>query len=246
MIAVSVVVILGGGWLLLRDSALVRVDRVEISGLTGSDAAQIRAALDDAARSMTTLHYDRRELLDAVAAHPIVRDIEVQRSLPHTLRIRVVPREPVAAISAGGSRVAVASDGALLRGTKASELPAIRVTLPPRGERISDTATQAALRLLTTAPVALARRITEVNAAGGQLTARLRGGPLLRFGSAERIAAKWIAVRQVLRDPIARRAAYIDLRIPERPAAGGLSETDGGAPTPAAAISTMPDLPPQP
>ncbi|CAB4926582.1 unannotated protein [freshwater metagenome] len=245
MIVASTLVILIGGWLLLRDSGLVKVSTVEVSGVSGQQAAQVRAALDDAARGMTTLNYDRGELLAAVAQYPIVRDVVVERKLPHTLRIRVVPREPVGVIRAGGMRVAVAADGALLRGVSAADLPPIDVTLPPTGVRVADPRAAAGLAVLASAPDALRRRITAVRSGGDGVTAQLRGGPALRFGTADRVASKWIAARQVLRDPLARRATYIDLRIPERPAAGGLTEAQGGAPqvselapAPAAAPST--------
>ena len=35
--------------------------------------------------------------------------------------------------------------------------------------------------------------------------------------------AKWTAAARVLADPSSRGAAYIDLRLPDRPAAGGLA-----------------------
>ncbi|MET0811192.1 MAG: hypothetical protein ABWY65_08780, partial [Thermoleophilaceae bacterium] len=46
--------------------------------------------------------------------------------------------------------------------------------------------------------------------------------PELIFGDARRARAKWAAAARVLADPEARGASYIDLRIPGRPAAGGL------------------------
>jgi hypothetical protein len=60
------------------------------------------------------------------------------------------------------------------------------------------------------------------------LVAVLSSGPKLRFGDGGRLRAKWIAALRVLSDPAARTAAYIDLRVPERPAAGGLSVAQGG------------------
>jgi hypothetical protein len=59
--------------------------------------------------------------------------------------------------------------------------------------------------------------------ADGLLVGRLRGGPDLRLGTGERMAAKAAALGLVLRDigPEDERAAsYIDLTVPERPALG--------------------------
>ena len=53
-------VVLGGGWLWLRDSSLVAGRaRSRSSGSSSSEAAQVRAALEAAARDMTTLHVAR-------------------------------------------------------------------------------------------------------------------------------------------------------------------------------------------
>ena len=50
----------------------------------------------------------------------------------------------------------------------------------------------------------------------------LRDGPDLIFGDARRAAAKWAAAARVLAEPSAAGATYLDLRVPERVAAGGL------------------------
>ena len=52
--------------------------------------------------------------------------------------------------------------------------------------------------------------------------APLRDGPLLVFGDATRGAAKWAAAVAVLGDRRSAGATYVDLRLPERPAAGGV------------------------
>ena len=55
--------------------------------------------------------------------------------------------------------------------------------------------------------------------------AELRDGPELIFGPATRLRAKWAAAARVLADLEARGASYVDLRIPSRPAVGGLAAT---------------------
>ena len=44
-------------------------------------------------------------------------------------------------------------------------------------------------------------------------------GPVLYFGDSHRLAAKWAAASRVLADASSRGATYLDLRLPERPAA---------------------------
>jgi hypothetical protein len=52
------------------------------------------------------------------------------------------------------------------------------------------------------------------------LTVALRGGLLAYFGDAARPHAKWLSLARVLADSGSAGAAYIDVRLPERPAAG--------------------------
>ena len=52
----------------------------------------------------------------------------------------------------------------------------------------------------------------------------LRDGPELIFGDPTRARAKWTAAARVLADPKAEGASYVDVRIPGRPAAGGLTD----------------------
>jgi cell division protein FtsQ len=74
-----------------------------------------------------------------------------------------------------------------------------------------------------TAPSALAVRISSIGHAGARgLVVRLRNGPLLIFGNGSDAAAKWAGAAAVLADPSSRGASYLDLRVPDRPVAGGL------------------------
>lgn len=166
----------GGMW--LRDSELVRVKHVEVTGIGGPDAARIRALLAEAAREMTTLHVRTDQLHAAVSGYPIVKGLRVERDLPNGLRIIVQEHVPVAAVVVDGARTAVAGDGLLLPGTSVAGLPLV--------------------------PAAA-------------------------------------AAAAVLADPTSVGATYIDVRYPERPAAGGLEDPatqgDQGADTGAAQAS---------
>ena len=236
----AVVAILFAGWLWLRDSPLVAVERVAISGATGSQAGAVRSALESAAADMTTLNVDVAALRDSVARYPLVRDIEVSPQPPHGLRIRVVERVPVGVIQAGGASVVVAQDGTLLRGLPAADLPRIVARVSPGGARVSDRRTQVKVAVLAAAPRRLRGRIVRVTLGPQGLVAVLASGPKLRFGDGARLEAKWLAASRVLTDPAARGAAYIDLRVPERPAAGGLSVDQGGTQVKVDAASVAP------
>jgi hypothetical protein len=77
--------------------------------------------------------------------------------------------------------------------------------------------------MLAAAPPALRARVQNVWTGSHGLSARMSSGPLLYFGTTERMEAKWAAIARVLEDPEAAGALYLDVRIPERTAGGGLA-----------------------
>jgi cell division protein FtsQ len=207
-----------------RDSWLVAVERVTVTGLTRDDAHRVRAALSAAARSMTTLHVDGDDLERVVEAYPIVKELELNPDFPHTLRIRVIEHDPAAVAHTDGGRVAVAGDGTVLQGLAGeARLPTITAEGTLRGGRLEDRAALAAARLAGAAPAALHGRVEKVRLRKRDgFVVLLRDGPELIFGKATRMRAKWTAAARVLADRASAGATYVDLRLPGRPAAGGL------------------------
>jgi cell division protein FtsQ len=223
IVAAIVLLVVGGLW--LRDSSLVKVDRVTVTGLTGPDAARVTNLLQAAAGDMTTLHV-RQDQLDAVVApYPVVKAVRVRTDFPHGMRITVVENTPVAVVMADGEKTPVSGDGKLLRGAEPRALPIVPLKVPPTGERVIDPTAMRAVAALAAAPIALRDRVLHASTTpAGGLTLALRDGPELRFGAADRLAAKWAAAAAVLADTGSAGASYLDLRYPERPAAGGLED----------------------
>jgi cell division protein FtsQ len=210
--AAGALVITLAGLFWLRDSPLVAVDDVSVTGASGPDAPKIEAALRGVARDMTTLHVREDELRAAVADFPTVGDLEITTDFPDTLRIEVIEREPVAVVVDDDERMPVTAGGTVLRGATApDDLPVIENAESGR-----------LLELLGAAPRPLLRRAERAFAGPKGLTVRMAEGPILYFGGPEDLAAKWAAAARVLADPSAEGATYVDVRVPERTAAGGL------------------------
>lgn len=233
-------IVLGGGFLWLRDSSLASVQKVTITGLPASDGPAVRAALRNAALDMTTLHVRLDRLRTAVSPYPVVRELHVKADFPHTLRITVVPYEPVAVLVTQGRRIPVAADGTILRGQAGSPtLTAVPVGALPGGRQVADPKARAAVALLGAAPRRLRTTVDGVRSTRGGLHVEVHRGPELIFGAPTRLAAKWAAAARVLSDPAARGATYVDLRVPERPVAGRFS-TDAATTAPADAVTPPP------
>jgi cell division protein FtsQ len=218
--------LLGGGWLALRHSPLVSVDHVRISGVHGPQAREIELALRQAAKGMSTMSAGTGALRSAVSRFPIVRDIRAIPSFPHSLRIVVTEQPPVAALLTAGVRTAVAGDGVVLGPTLlSSDLPTVADNLAPAtGTHLRNPLVLQALTVLGAAPTVLDRLATKVYMGPRGLTVQMRNGLLVYFGDAARPLAKWLSLARVLADSHSAGAVYVDVRLPERPAAGFSTE----------------------
>jgi cell division protein FtsQ len=243
LIATAALLVLAAGYQFwLRDSSFVAVEKVTVTGLSTSHSERVRMALTAASRSMTTLHVDHEALERAVAGFPVVRELEVTTDFPHGLRIHVVEHVPAAVAVGDGGRVPVAADGTILQGVPVERrLPSVEVEGALGVQHLRDATALASAAIAGSAPPALRGRIKEVGEDGrlGQV-AQLREGPEVIFGDTTRLHAKWAAASRVLADLEASGASYVDVRIPGRPAAGGLPAETIVPVAPAGATSTVP------
>ena len=76
------------------------------------------------------------------------------------------------------------------------------------------------LTVLGAAPAALAGSAERAYGGAKGLTLVMHSGLRVYFGDASRPHAKWASLARVLADPGSAGASYVDVRVPERPAAG--------------------------
>ncbi len=103
---------------------------------------------------------------------------------------------------------------------------------PAPGTRLREATPLAAVTVLGAAPEALARFVTRVYEGPEGLTVAMSNGLLVYFGDATRPHAKWLSLARVLVSPTAAGAWYVDVRLPERPAAGLSSASPAASSTP--------------
>jgi cell division protein FtsQ len=232
--------LLVGGWRWLRQSSLVSVLNVHVTGVHGPDAHAIEAALSGAARHMSTLDVKVGALRAAAAPFALVREVRAAASFPHGLSIEVTEQPPVAALIAGSRKTAVAADGAVLGpALVSSALPTLTgSSAPATGARVGDRGLLSALAVLGAAPAPFAKVVARVYTDSNGLTVAMRNGLLAYFGDATRPHAKWLSLARVLADASSSGASYVDVRIPEHPAAGFPSGTAPLSPAAQAATAT--------
>jgi cell division protein FtsQ len=219
--AAILLILVAGYFLWLRDSSLLAVTDVSIEGVESAERERITAALTRAGQQMTTLNVDGERLESVAARFPTVESVSASARFPRGLEIEVKERPPVLAARSGDEEVAVAAGGMVLPGVETDEsLPRLEVDRIPRAGRLEGRALAQALAI-GAAPEPLRpliRRAEHSRDLG--VGVRMRGGIVLRFGSGANAEAKWAAAAAVLADPQLESVAYVDVRVPGRPAVG--------------------------
>src|SRR4051794_35137290 len=209
---VLVLALAATGWMWLRDSSLVAVRDVRITGVSASDGEQVRAALQSAALEMTTLHVRPEALEEATANLSSVGSLKVSKDFPHGLDVEVIERRPVAALAPEGEpRVPVTGDGVVMRGVTAErDLPNLAVDGAAVGPKLTDRRALRALTIAGAAPDELLRRSSELVVGKQGVVVKLENGPELVVGTDVDARAKWVAAAPGPGGSPAPRGTYLD------------------------------------
>ncbi|MCB0876735.1 MAG: cell division protein FtsQ/DivIB [Solirubrobacterales bacterium] len=210
--------LLAGYMLWFRDSSLVEIEDVKVTG-TGIGPG-VEEQLAAAATGLSTLHLDRAAIEGAVADDPSVVALKIDTDFPHGVTIDVQSRPPAGWVDAEGGTL-LAGDGTVLAtGVEQPDgMPEIAGG-DADGSR-AEGRELAAARVIGAVPAPLAPQVEKL-AVDDQhgVVARLNGGIELRFGAPGNADQKWRAAAAVLADPKLTSATYIDLSVPSRPVVG--------------------------
>ncbi len=194
-----------------------------IAGVTGPSEERITRLLEEAASGQSTFAVSEQDLMRAVAAYPEVAGVEIKSSPPFHLEVRALMRPPVARVDIAGRAFVIAADGTILQRAVEADVPKLDATAGTVTVRDGHVVGgRTALRVLSGAPASLLAIARTVRISHAGVEVEMARGPRLIFGTAEQAADKWAAAAAVIADGSAQGATYIDLRVPSRPAVGGL------------------------
>ena len=227
LVALAAVALIGLYTFWFRDSSLVAVKTVKVTGIgKGKLDGRLREALVHAGLGMTTLDASQAELVKAARPYPSVQEVSIDPTFPSTLNVKVTKRSPVALIGEGSGAVGVAEDGRVMRGVPVGKdpLPQLPLTAAPKGSWVGGPVLEQA-EMLGAAPKPLLRYVDHSFNGTSGIGVELDGGVDLLFGTAGNADQKWQAAAAVLSDPELGPLDYVDLSVPRRPAVGGVSYT---------------------
>ena len=205
-------------------SPLLKVRNVLVVGGARTSSADVTAAADLGSDD-NILFVSSADVVRAVEDLPWVKTASVDRSLPSTVRVRIVERRPAMLLrTAAGSWTVDKSGYVLQPGAVSASLPVVATTsvgdLEP-GDRVSSAPVRAALKGFAAMPRRLARRVEAAFApAAERLSYALEGDVLVRYGGPERSRDKNEVLAALLErlDDGAEEVGYIDVRVPSSPA----------------------------
>lgn len=222
-IAIAAPVLVAGAYAGARETSTFAIRTIDVQGGTPTLQAKVRAKLEPLlGRSLLALN--GRGLERRVDDLPAVVSSSYDRAFPHTLRVSVVPEQPVAVLHRGKQAWLVSARGRAIKQIKTGTrlgLPRIWV---PTAAQVSAGAILAPDEGGTAArTLALAQgfpaRFSTVTFAHGELTMELRLGIELRLGEPVDVRLKLAIARRALR-VLPAGSTYLDVAVPQRPVAG--------------------------
>jgi len=227
-LALALLAIGGGLYLLARETSLFALRAIQVSGAPPDVARAVRRALRpfDGA-SLVTL--DGARLEQALEQLPVVATASYDRNFPHTLNVVVRPERAVLVLRRGPQSWLVSARTRVMRRLQRAEDPALprvwvtRAVSVVLGGTLSGAAAEAVAVARPLGRTRLAGRVAAIRTGEGELTAILRSGLQLRLGDLRNVQLK-LAVGARIAGLVGADADYVDLTAPGRPVSGRSSQ----------------------
>jgi cell division protein FtsQ len=213
---------------LARETPLFAIRELDVRGAPPAVRERVRAALAPLeGRSLIGL--DAGELDRRIATLPDVVGVTHDRAFPHTLRVYVRAERPLLVLRRGRDSWLVSARARVVRPLPRGARPALPRFWIPRtvevaeGDTLDDAAAMRAVEVLALASTALPARVRTVRIDGPEMTLILRSRVEVRLGREHDLALKLAVAAEVL-PHIGAATTYVDVAVPDRPVADGVTQ----------------------
>jgi cell division protein FtsQ len=214
---------------LLYGSQWLRVQRVSVSGARVLTPQEVREAADvPVGAPLISVDTDaiearlRRKL-------PRIDSVDVVRSWPHGIGLKVTERAPVLVVEKSGNFVEVDDEGVRFAtvSQRPNAVPTLELTVSPSGSAAAslrrfgeDRLVREAVRVAGRIPAAVARQTRAVKVRSyDDISLELSGGRTVSWGSGDKGAAKARTLTALMK--AAPGARHFDVSVPTAPASSG-------------------------
>lgn len=222
---VAVLALLGalaaGAWWVLWRSDWFLVEKVVVVGAQERWNEEIlRAASVE--KSIPMVEVDTSSASASIADVSIVRDVEVVRSWPSTVTIKVTPREPVLAVREAKNRLALVDAEGVTTEVVAKAPDGVPVVTTKGSGGANADAYRAAWGVLSTLPAEITAEVTDVTVSSADLVTLELGPRTVVWGGVGEASLK----AEVAAALLATDAKLIDVSAPRSPITRGTIESD--------------------
>jgi len=236
LVGLACALVAAGLYGLARETSMFAVGTIRVDGAPAGLAADVRRELGRY-EGESLVKVDAAGVAQRVAGLPAVRSSVVDRSFPHTLRVRITPEVPVAVLRRGADSFLVSARGRVIAAVERGARPGLPRIWLSAGTDLAlgsllagEDGGVAARSLAAFLGSGFTNRIAYVRALGGQITLGLRGGLQIRLGAPVDLRVK-IAIAHGIVPGLALPALggpnYLDIAVPERPVAGRNPQPEG-------------------
>jgi cell division protein FtsQ len=202
---------------LFSRSAFFAIDHIRVSGASHLTANRVikETGIE---RGANVLDVDLEAVESRLERDPWIASASVERSLPDTITVELRERVAVVAVAREDGFDLVAADGTLLAtATRALRLPVVEMSTTQPDVPIGGAAAVAAALDPETWMVVATVRVDTL----GAITLELRGGTVVRLGTAANLRTKAEALAAMMSYATEHHShfASIDLRFPDAPSA---------------------------
>ncbi|QZY27957.1 cell division protein FtsQ/DivIB [Nocardioides coralli] len=200
--------VVGAGWLFLFSSVLA-VAAVEVDGEQHLGESEVREVAD-VTRGQPLARVDLAAVRSRVRALALVRDVEVTRQWPDTIRIGLEERVAIAVVEIGGRVRGLDLEGVVFDDFgPAAGLPRVQTSADAGRDALREAAA-----VVASLPDELAATVDHVEVATvDQIELELRDGRRVVWGSAEESELK----AEVLTSLLSQRGSTYDVSVPGQP-----------------------------
>ncbi|MFI1433447.1 cell division protein FtsQ/DivIB [Streptomyces lydicus] len=213
-----------GAWAFYASDWL-RLERVRATGTSVLTPREVVAAAD-APINAPLISVDTDALAHRLRARlPRIKSVDVERSWPHTIGLKVTERTPELVMRASGKFVEVDAEGVrfatVTAAPKGVPLLEMAVSHAPSPDRFgADRLRRAAVEVAQDLPPAVRKDVRKVRVRSyDSVTLELAGGRTIAWGSSEQGAEKAKVLTALLK--AARDARHFDISVPSAPAVSG-------------------------